>query len=209
MRLLIATPSPFARKVRVVLREKGIACEEVVDNPWQRDAQAPTLNPLGQVPALDLVDGQTLYDSRVIVGYLETLDRPPPLLGDDARARVAHRQVEALADGVCDAVVLIVLERARAREQQSPDWLRRQHSKVEAGVARAALLLEAREWYVDGRFGLTDVSVGCMLGYLELRLPEFGWRDRFSELDAFSRRLEQRPSFRDTRPVVQPVVPSG
>jgi glutathione S-transferase len=114
VKLVIAKPSPFARKVRIALREKRLPREEIVDNPWNLGAVAPSANPLGKAPTLLLEDGRVYYDSKVIIEYLETLDRPPALLPADPLARVSHRQIEALADGVCDAIVLVVLEGSRA-----------------------------------------------------------------------------------------------
>ena len=209
MKLLIARPSPFARKVRVALLEKGIAFETLIDLPWNPGAQAPSLNPLGKVPALVLDDGRTLYDSKVIIEYLETLGRAPALLPAEPGARVAHRQIEALADGVCDAVVLIVLERARRAELQSADWIARQRAKVEAGFAEAERLLDGGNWFVGDTFGLADVAVGCMLAYTALRLPDCDWHARCPALAAFSTRIEARPSFGATRPEPQPIQTVG
>jgi len=205
MKLLIARPSPFARKVRVALLEKRLPFETLVDLPWNPGAQAPSMSPLGKVPALQLDDGRTLYDSKVIIEYLETLGLAPALLPAEAGARVAHRQIEALADGVCDAVVLIVLERARKSELQSADWIARQQAKIEAGFAEAERLLGDKTWFVDESFGLADVAVGCMLAYSALRLPAFDWRARHPVLANFSERIEARPSFAATRPEPQPI----
>jgi glutathione S-transferase len=209
MKLLIARPSPFARKVRIALLEKGIAFETLVDLPWNPGAQAPAMNPLGKVPALVLDDGRTLYDSKVIIEYLETLGLEPALLPAEPTARVAHRQIEALADGVCDAVVLIVLERARKAALQSTDWIARQHVKVEAGFTEAERLLGRKTWFVDEAFGLADVAVGCMLAYAALRLPAFDWRAQHPALAAFGVRIESRPSFAATRPEPQPIQTVG
>ena len=206
MKLIIAKPSPFARKVRVALREKGIAFEEVLENPWAAGTTVPDTNPLGKVPALILDDGRVVYDSKVIVEYLETLGRPPPLVPADPALRVAHRQIEALADGVCDAVVLTVLERSRLPDLQSGDWIGRQTRKIEAGTAALARLLGEGEWFTTSGFGLADVAAGCALGYLDLRFPELDWRRRHPALGRFFARLDARPSFAATRPEAQPVA---
>ena len=205
MRLIIAKPSPFARKVRIALREKALACEEIVDNPWNPGAAAPSANPLGKVPALILDDARVLYDSRVIVEYLETLGHAPALLPVEPLARVAHRQIEALADGVSDAIVLIVLERSRAPELRSRDWIDRQSAKIDRGLIEAERLLGVREWLTDFGFGLADVSLGCALGYASLRVPEVAWRARHPALARFSDRVEARASFAATRPELQAI----
>jgi glutathione S-transferase len=206
MKLLVASPSPYARKVRIALLEKGLDFDTLLDLPWNPAAKAPGMNPLGKVPALALDDGRVLYDSRVIIEYLETLGRGPALLPAEPLARVEHRQIEALADGVCDAIVLTVLERARAPALQSADWIARQRVKIEAGFAEAARLLGDKPLFIAGRLGLADIAVGCMLAYAELRLAQLAWRSLHPNLDRLSRRLEARPSFRQTRPEAQPIA---
>lgn len=207
MRLVIATPSPFARKARIALLEKGIAFETVIDNPWNPGAQAPGFNPLGKIPVLLTDDGHTVFDSKVIVEYLDATRPGTALLPRIPLARVAAKQIEALADGVCDAVVLIVLERARPPQLQSTDWIVRQVAKVEAGVAQAALALQGAEFFVGEKFSVADIAVGCMLGYLDLRLPEFEWRARQPGLVPFYERMMARESFRATLPSPQAIPP--
>lgn len=203
--LIIATPSPFARKARIALLEKGVVFEVAVDNPWSPAARAPAHNPLGKIPVLLTDDDGAIFDSSLIVEYAEAKWPLPPLLPADALDRVAVRQVEALADGVCDAVVLIVMERARLPQLQSRDWIARQFAKIEAGVAEAERGLARGPCY-DGRcFGLADIAVGCMLGYLDLRMPEFAWRERAPGLDMLFTTLSQRESFRATLPAAQPI----
>jgi glutathione S-transferase len=206
VKLVIAKPSPFARKVRVALREKRLAFEEIVENPWAAGTAVPGTNPLGKVPALILDDARVVYDSKVIVEYLETLGRPPQLVPTDPELRIAHKQIEALADGVCDAVVLVVLERSRPGDLQSGDWIGRQTRKIEAGTAELERLLGASEWFTASGFGLADIAAGCALGYLDLRLPEFDWRRRHPVLARYFARLDARPSFSATRPEAQPIA---
>jgi glutathione S-transferase len=206
VKLVIAKPSPFARKVRVALREKGIAFEEIVENPWAAGTAVPGTNPPGKVPALILDGGRVVYDSKVIVEYLETLGRPPQLVPADPALRVAHKQIEALADGVCDAVVLVVLERSRPGDLQSADWIGRQTRKIEAGTAGLARLFGGGEWFTASGFGLGDIAAGCALGYLDLRFPEFDWRRRHPALAHYFARLDVRPWSAATRPEAQPVA---
>jgi len=206
MKLLSATPSPYARKVRIALIEKGISFELMTELPWNPGSAAPNFNPLGKIPVLVLDDGRVVHDSKVIVEYLETLGRPPQLLPSDPSLRLAHKQIEATADGVCDAVVLIVLERSRAPALQSSDWIGRQLRKVEAGTGALEAELGARQWFVGSALGLADIAVGCVLGYLDLRLPEFDWRSRHANLVAFSERMFSRPSFAATVPETQEIT---
>lgn len=209
MKLITATPSPFARKVRVALIEKRLPFEEIVDTPWNPEAVAPAHNPLGKIPVLILDDGREIYDSRVIVGYLETLEAPPALIPSDPAARVEVRQIEALADGVSDAVMLTVLEQNRRAGLQSGDWLARQRRKIEQGTAELARLLGGRAQFVGDGFTLADIAAGAALGYLDLRLPEYRWRADLPALAAYSDRIEARDSFARTRPAAQTIAPVG
>lgn len=203
MKLVIATPSPYARKARVALREKGLEHEETVDNPWNAGTQSPAHNPLGQVPILLLDDGRTYYGSGVIVEFLDTVQSEPRMIPTDPQARVAVRQIEALADGICDAVVLTVLEESRKPELQSADWVSRQAEKISAGVAGLAELLGDKDWLVGDGLTLADVAADCTLGYIDIRLPDDGWRQRHPNLAAYSDRLEARPAFAETQPKPQ------
>ncbi len=207
MQLIIATPSPFARKVRIALREKGLHHEETVSNPWRADALAPAHNPLGKVPVLLLDDGRTLYESAVIVDYLEALGAPPRLLPLDPAEGIAARQIDALAMGICDAVVLLVLEGQRRAEAQSAEWIARQRAKVEAGLRALSEALDRRDWFVGDGLTLADIAAGCALAYLDLRLPDVDWRGRYPNLVAHSAKLEARPSFAATFPVAQEIEP--
>lgn len=203
--LVIATPSPFARKARIALIEKGVDFAVEVDNPWNPGARAPAFNPLGKIPVLVTPEHGAIFDSGVIVEYAEARWPHPALLPVDALERAFARQVEAVADGICDAVVLIVLERARPTPMQSGDWLRRQLAKVEGGVDEMERRLDARAWFVGDAFGLADIGAGCALGYLDLRLPEFAWRARAPRLTAWFAALSCRDSFRQTVPSAQPI----
>ena len=195
MKLVIATPSPFARKARIALLEKRLAHDIVVQNPWQSSIAD---NPLGKVPVLYLDDGRVVHDSSVIVEYLETLDAPPALI--PAQAGVTHKQVEAIADGICDAVVLIVTERSRPAEKQSADWIARQAKKIPAALDELERLVGT-----SAGFGLAELATGCALGYLDLRYPELAWRSR-KGLEKLQARLSERPSFASTLPKAQPVA---
>ena len=203
MKLTIATPSPFARKARIALLEKNLPHEIVVQNPWQAPIAA---NPLGKVPALELDDGRLVHDSSVIVEYLETLNAPPALIPSTPALRVVHEQLEALADGIGDAVVLIVTERSRPPEKRSDDWIARQASKIPAALDALETSLGAGDWFSSHGFGLAEIAAGCALGYLDLRYPELDWRADRPALAKLAERLSRRPSFATTRPTAQPVV---
>ncbi|MCX7270110.1 MAG: glutathione S-transferase N-terminal domain-containing protein [Burkholderiales bacterium] len=133
LQLISATPSPYARKVRIALAEKNIPFELITEVPWNQDAITPQHNPLAKLPVLLLEDGASVYDSRFILEYLELVYPQTPLLPADVPGKLAAKQLEVLADGVCDAVVLVFFERMRG-EGASADWTARQMHKIQAGV---------------------------------------------------------------------------
>ena len=203
MKLLSATPSPYARKVRIALAEKGIPFELVTEVPWDSTTQTPRYNPLEKLPVLIMDDGTSVYESRFILEYLEAKFPTPPLLPDSIDDRLAARQVEVLADGVCDAFVLLFWERHRPAAQQSQEWMARQQRKIDGGLAALARVAGDREFVIGDRFGLADIVTGTVVAYLAVRDPRQPWRERHPNLGRLSDRLEQRESFRTTRPVPQ------
>ena len=198
MRLIIATPSPFSRKIRVVIREKNIACDEDIHNPWVSDSTVTGLNPLGQIPILTTDDQQQIFDSRVIFDYLEQLKPANPLLPSDPVEQIQTRKIESIADGISDATVLLVLEAHRPKHLQSSDWIERQQKKIENSLHFLNHRLKNRKWFVGDENTLADISVGCALSYIDLRLPYYLWRECFASLRHFSDMIEQRSSFKDT-----------
>ncbi|TFW14996.1 glutathione S-transferase [Massilia arenosa] len=201
MKLIGSNTSPYVRKVRVVLAEKKLDYAYELENVWSGDTRIHESNPLGKVPCLVMEDGSTLYDSRVIVEYLDTLSPVCKLLPPNGRDRVDTKTWEALADGVLDAAVLVRLERTlRPPEQQSAAWIERQFVKVNAGLAVMARDLGDSPFCCNNHYSLADVAVGCCLGWLSFRFPEIGWRDDFPNLARLFDKLSERPSFKDTVP---------
>jgi glutathione S-transferase len=198
---LIGTPtSPYTRKARVVLAEKRIDYEFVVDPPYDSASGVPVYNPLGKVPVLVLDDATTLFDSRVIVEYLDNASPVTKLLPEDTRHRIQARRWEALADGCTDAMAAIVMEKRRPPELQYAAWLERQQDKIARSLQTMSDDLGARAWCCGGFFNLSDIAVGCCLGFLDLRLPEVAWRETYPNLAKLADKLAQRASFKDTVP---------
>jgi glutathione S-transferase len=200
LKLLYSPTSPYARKVRIVLAEKKIECEAIVDAPFEATSQAARFNPLGKIPVLLLDDGTSLYDSRVIVEYLDNVSPVSRLIPEPARQRIVVRRWEALADGVCDATVAIVLERKRPAEQQSAALVERQAGKVSSGLAEMARELGERSWCNGEAYTLGDIAAGCALDYLDLRDPDRDWRRDYPNLARHAEKLGKRASFVDTAP---------
>jgi glutathione S-transferase len=201
MKLIASLTSPFARKVRIVAAEKHIEYELVVDVPWADDTHVPEFNPLGKVPVWVLEDGKTLFDSRVIVEYLDSVSPVGHLLPKEPRPRIAVKRWEVLADGVADAAALVFMERKRDSAQQSQDWIARQLGKVESGLKAMSDDLGQQDWCSGDNFSLADIALGCCLGYLDFRFPEIDWRRAHPNLSELYDRLLLRPAFRETQPV--------
>ena len=201
MKLIGSLTSPFVRKVRIVAAEKFIEYEFVLDVPWETDTRVPEYNPLGKVPVWVLEDGKTLFDSRVIVEYLESVSPVGHLLPKDARPRIAVKRWEALADGITDAAGLVFVEKKRPAHLQDPAWIQRQMGKVGAGLKVMSEELGQQNWCTGEFFCLADIAVGCTLGYLTFRFPDLDWRRQHPNLSELFDRLMQRPAFKDTVPV--------
>jgi len=201
MKLISSPTTPFGRKVRIVLLEKKIPFQLELDIPWNPDSKVGQANPLGKVPVLVLKDGETLYDSRVIVEYLEHLSPVGHLLPQEADNRIAVRKIEALADGMTDAAALIYLENKRAEAQRSKDWITRQETKVFRALEALAEELGEHVHFIGGKFSLADIATGCALGYLDFRFPHIEWRTAHPNLARFAAKLAERKSFKETVPV--------
>jgi glutathione S-transferase len=201
MKLIGANASPYVRKVRIVMAEKKIDFQHVLENPWAEDTKVPESNPLGKIPCLVMEDGGAVFDSRVIVEYLDTINPVNKLIPASGRARVEVRCWEALGDGICDAAILARLESQRPKGQQSPDWIKRQMGKVEQGLAAAARGLGDKPWCAGNTYTLADIGTGVALGYLDFRYPQIEWRKTYPNLGKLADKLAARPSFADTVPI--------
>ena len=202
MKLITSLTSPYGRKVRVVLAEKKIPCHIQVENPWTTDSVVREYNPLGKVPVLVLEDGVSMFDSRVIVEYLDNASPVAHLIPSEQKSRMVVRGVEALADGVTEAAVALYLERKRASEQQSADWIALQEKTLVSGFDALSEALGEKPWYLGNGMTLADVACGCTLGYLDLRFPELDWRAAHPNLEKLYDKLMTRASFKDSVPVV-------
>jgi glutathione S-transferase len=200
MKLFVSLLSPYGRKVRIVLAEKRIECELDLVDVTPAESPLNEHNPLGKIPTLLLDDGIALYDSRVIVDFLDAVSPIGRLIPKGNRERVAVLRWEALADGVLDAGVLLRQETLRPKKEQSAAWMQRQRGKVERGVAELARDLGERDWCHNERFTLADISLGCCLGWLAFRHPDLDWRGKYTNLARHYDKLSQRPSFAETAP---------
>lgn len=200
MRLIGSLSSPYVRKVRIVLAEKKLDYELVLDDPWAAGAQAAVHNPLGKIPCLILDDNVALFDSRVIVEYLDALSPVGRMIPPPGRERIATKHWEATADGIMDAATSIVQEGRRPAEQQSAAWIDRQTSKIHAALDYMEKLLGEQSYCTGVNLCLADIAVGTALDYLDFRNPGLNWRAQHANLARLVEKLDDRPSFTSTRP---------
>ena len=200
MKLIGSLTSPYVRKVRIVMAEKKLDYRLELENVWSADTQIQTYNPLGKVPCLVMEDGGALFDSRVIVEYLDTLSPVARLIPQPGRDRAAVKCWEAIADGLLDACVTIVKEKQRPEAQRSPEWIERQYGKIHASLDAMYKSLGDNAHCMGINYSLADIAVGCGLGYLDLRFAELDWRVNHPNLARLYDKLSQRQSFVDTIP---------
>jgi glutathione S-transferase len=200
MKLYGSFTSPYVRKVRIVLVEKKMECEFIQEDVWSPQSTLSQLNPLGKVPVLVLDDGTCIYDSRVIVEYLDSRAPIHRLIPDGGRERTEVKVWEALSDGLQDAAIAMLLENKRAAEVRSSGWLARQAVKVDEALAYMARSLGKSPWCHGRSFTLADIAMGTALGYLSFRFPENNWQKTYPNLLAHYEKLMSRDSFRDTVP---------
>lgn len=202
MKLITSLTSPFGRKVRIALIEKRIDCALEVDIPWEGQTRVPEYNPLGKVPVLVLDDDQTLYDSRVIVEYLDMISPVSRLIPSSPRDAIECKRWEALADGIADAAATIFIEQKRPSGLQSADWVARQQEKINRGIAALSKSLGDQHWCHGNNLTIADIALGSTLGYLNLRFPDIDWQDTHPNLAVHYQKLLLRTSFFDTLPPV-------
>jgi glutathione S-transferase len=200
MKLIGSLTSPYVRKVRIVLAEKKVDYDFVLDSPWEEGNQVATLNPLGKVPVLVLDDESTLFDSRVIAEYLDTVAPNNRLIPASGRERISVKRWEALADGVLDAAVAAFLESRRPDGERSPAWIERQRTKVTRALQVMADELGEQPWCHGNGLSLADIAVGCALGYVSFRLGDVRWSGPYPNLAQLYEKLMQRPAFAETIP---------
>lgn len=200
MKLIGSLASPFVRKVRIVMAEKKLDYQFELESVWAADSRIQDSNPLGKVPCLIMEDVGAVFDSRVIVEYLDTMTPVGRLVPASGRERAEVKCWEALADGLLDAAVLIRAEHTqRLPEQFSASWVERQQGKINAALEAMATGLGEKPFCGNNSYTLADVATGCALSYLDFRFPELDWRERYPNLVRLLDKLSQRQSFIDTQ----------
>lgn len=198
MKLYGSLTSPYVRKARIMIREKNLPGEFVVADAWAADSPVPALNPLGKVPVLALDNGELLFDSPVIIEYLDSM-RAPALLPASGEARWQMLRWAALADGILDAVVTRLLESRRSAVQQSAENIRRQEEKITRSLDYTERHLGNGPWLMSDHFTVADLAMGVALEYIDFRYPH-DWRRDHRRLGLWLAGVSARPAFIDTLP---------
>lgn len=198
MKLYGSLTSPYVRKVRVFLMEKGIAYEFVVEGPGDAAGNVARLNPLGKVPTLVRDDGEVLFDSFMIVEYLDSL-LGTPLIPPPGEARWQAQRWHALGQGLADATVTRLMETRRAPERQELAVIHKQEGKIAAALGFAEGHLKSGEFLVGHQLTVADITLGVALGYLDLRYVH-EWRGSHPRLAQWFSVFSRRPSFIETAP---------
>lgn len=198
MKLFISATSPFARKVRVLIREKNATdlFEEVTSLPLENDEALHAANPLGRIPALVLENGDTLFDSVLLLDYLDRSLDGPTLVPIEPGARLAALKIQALADGILEAAVRTSFENNRPDAEKSALWLSRWTRAIEQTID----VLEKSVSGWDQTLDVGKIATGSALGYLSFRLPQLHWEERAPKLAGWWQQIQTRPSFAQTAP---------
>ncbi len=213
MLLISATPSPFARKVRISLMEKGVPFDMQNEIPWHADTATPRYNPLEQLPILIPDEGEPVYESTYIMDWLEYAYPEPSMLPPDPAGAMEAKRIQVIAEGIMDATVQLFFE--AQREHESLEWTQRQLRKVVGGMTELDRRLGDRTYFVGDRFGLADIAAVSVLGMQQVvegsglvakwhaiddRIGD--WRELYPNLARFDVEMNERPSVRDTNPIM-------
>jgi len=203
MKLIGSVTSPYVRKVRIVMAEKKLDYQFVTEDVWSDQTAIHNSNPLGKVPCLIMEGHEAVFDSRVIVEYLDTLSPVGKLIPTGGRERAEVKTWEALADGLLDAALLARMEAVwtgRTEGERSQAWIERQMGKIDHALKAMSHGLGDKAFCSGIHLSLSDIAVGCAVGYLDFRFPQLDWRSAHPNLHKLYDKLSQRQSFIDSLP---------
>jgi glutathione S-transferase len=198
MKLYGSPMSPYVRKARVLIHEKKLACDFVPEDPWPADSPIPSRNPLGKVPALEIEPGNYLFESVLVVHYLDQVDGKS-LTPKDAAGYWKTQWWLALSQGVLDAAVARILETRRPPDKQMPEKMEREEARIHRATATAEGRCKGGKYLVGQRLSLADLMMGVALQYVDFRYPH-GWRGECPKLAEWHGGVVARKSFLDTMP---------
>lgn len=203
---MLGNSSPYARKVRISLAEKGVPFELITEVPWDSTTKTPDYNPLEKLPVLIADDGEAVYESHFIMEWIEAhygAPEYPSMYPSSPKDILLAKQVQVVADGICEAGVLLFFE--KQREYSSKEWEARQSRKVDGGLRQLSQWVGEKDFIVGGKFGLADIAAGSALGWLNVRWPDQGWQEKYPNLKSYIDALEKRKSFKGSVPYAQKI----
>ena len=204
MKIIGSPTSPYVRKIRVLLIEKGYDDIEVVMvNPWDDPEALVSVNPFSKVPTLVLSNGVVFYDSKMIADYIEQTMQGPRMVPASGAGRWFVLQAQAHADSLLDVGVRAFLERKRPEDKQMKEKIMRDEVAVARGIGGAAKLVKAMEAQIN----LGHIAIACAIGWIDFRLPHIKWRERHPALSAWYQDMQLRPSMQATAPA-EPKTPA-
>ena len=201
MKLLGSLTSPYARKARIAMLEKNVACEFVADRPSNPGSQVPVHNPLSKVPVLVLDDGKAVYDSVVIVEYFDHVGSGLKLIPAAFEDRIEAKRREALGDGIVDAIVALTHDSRYTKDcDAGADWYQKQLKKIECGLTVLQQDIGERDFCFGNAFSVADICAGMALGYMDRAYSSYDWRGKYPGLKRYADKLFARASFQQTLP---------
>lgn len=186
--------------------EKGIPFELQTEVPWDSTTKTPQYNPLEKLPVLITETGNAIYESHFILEWIEYNYPPPkyPAIYPQVKDReLFAKQVQVVTDGICDACVLMFFE--KQRQNPSQEWISRQLRKVDGGLKALSQWVDDKEFIVQNKFSLADISAGTVLGYMKVRFSENNWEEKYPNLKKYMNGLDKRESFQQTIPYPQKI----
>ena len=197
MKLYGSLTSPYVRKVRMVLMEKNLACDMVVEGPADAAGNVVRLNPLRAIPVLERDDGEVFFDSPMICEYLDSLNDKPRLYPASGEARWQALRWHALGQGMMEATVARFVERRKPAEKQDAAAVAKHEARIAAALAFAAARVPASGFLSGESIGIADIALGAALGYIDLRYAH-DWRGQHPKLKDWFAPIGQRRSLVET-----------
>lgn len=198
MKLYGSLTSPYVRKARVLIKEKNLPVELVVEDPWEEGSFITRRNPLGKVPVLEVAPGRCLFESVFVLHYLDHFDGNP-LQPKDSAGYWQSQWWQALGNGIIDAVVHRVLETRRLPRNQMPEVMTREEQRMRRAIDAAERAYRRGRFLVGREFTLADLVMGVALQYTDFRYPH-DWHSRAPKLARWHARVIHRKSFKETLP---------
>lgn len=196
MKLFYSHASPFARKCRIAIRLKGLLSQtnEIEATPLQNPPELLAANPIAQVPSLVLDSGTAVSNSPIICAYIDKLGKGESLYGND---ELETRRIENIGDAIMETAVKIRLEQLRPDGEKSQSWIKRWQDNLERTLVFAESQVKNKE---INKLNIGNISIACALSYLDLRFPEYQWKERYNNLKNMQTLLETKKEFIDTYP---------